>query len=184
MPHYIAFLRGMNLGKRRVKMDHLRVLFEELKFSHVETFIASGNVIFTAKSADSRKLEKQIEAHLEKSLGYDVDTFVRTRMEVAAVAAFRPFPAADHDHPDYTVHAGFLREPIGATQVKHLLASRTEVDEFHVEGREYYWLCRIKTHESKVWASPRMKLVKLPRSSMRNLTTIRKLATLYPALAG
>ena len=67
MPHYIAFLRGMNLGKRRVKMDHLRVLFEELKFSSVETFIAIGNVIFTAKSADSRKLEKQIEAHLEKS---------------------------------------------------------------------------------------------------------------------
>jgi len=183
MPHYIAFLRGMNLGNRRIKMDQLRELFAQLKFTAVETFIASGNVIFTAKSMDARKLEKQIETHLQKSLGYDVDTFVRTRMEVAAVAAFRPFPAVDHEHPDYTVHAGFLREPISATQVRHLLASRTEVDEFHVEGREYYWLCRIKINESKVWASPQMKLVKLPRSSMRNLTTIRKLAALYPALA-
>ncbi len=183
MPHYIAFLRGINLGKRRIKMEQLKPLFEELKFSSVETFIASGNVIFTAKSADARKLEKQIEAHLGKSLGYDVDTFLRTRAEVAAVAAHRPFAAADLDHPDHTVHASFLREPFSAAQIKQLLAARSPVDEFHVEGREYYWLCRIKTHESKVWASPQMKLVKLPTSSMRNLTTIRKLAALYPAPA-
>lgn len=163
-------------------MAQLSALFEELKFSPVETFIASGNVIFTAKSADAQKLEKQIEAHLGKTLGYNVDTFVRTRTEVAAVAAHRPFAAADLDHPDHTVHAGFLHEPFSVTQSKELVAARTPVDEFHVEGREYYWLCRIKTHESKVWASPQMKLVKLPTSSMRNLTTIRKLAALYPAL--
>ncbi|HEY4246413.1 MAG TPA: DUF1697 domain-containing protein [Lacunisphaera sp.] len=184
MPHYIAFLRGMNLGKRRVKMEQLRALFEELKFSAVKTFIASGNVIFTAKSTDPRKLEKQIGAHLAKSLGYNVDTFVRTRDEIATIAAYRPFVATDLDHPDNTVHAGFLHEPFSATQIKHLLAARTQVDEFHVEGREFYWLCRIKIHESKVWASPQMKLVKLPTSSMRNLTTIRKLAALYPAPAG
>ena len=74
MPHYIAFLRGMNLGNRRLKMDVLRTLFEELKFSGVETFIASGNVIFTAKSNDPQKLEQQIEAHLKKSLGAIMDS--------------------------------------------------------------------------------------------------------------
>lgn len=180
MPHYIAFLRGINLGKRRVKMEQLRTLFEEMKFSSVETFIASGNVIFSARSTDAQKLEKQIEAHLKKSLGYGVDTFIRTRQEIAAIAAHRPFPAVDPDCPQHTVHAGFLREPINAAQIMNLLASRTAVDEFQVEGREYYWLCRIKINESKVWASPQMKLVKLPTSSMRNLTTIRKLAALYP----
>ena len=180
MPHYIAFLRGMNLGNRRLKMDVLRGLFEKLKFSDVETFIASGNVIFTAKSSDPRKLEQQIEAHLEKSLGYAVDTFVRTRAEVTAVAAFRPFSAADHNHPDHTIHAGFLREPLSTAQAKLLIACRTDVDEFFVRGREYYWLCRIKSNESKAWVSPQMKLVKLPTSSMRNVTTIGKLATLYP----
>ncbi len=183
MPHYIAFLRGMNLGNRRLKMDVLRKLFEELKFSGVETFIASGNVIFTAKSADPVKLEKQIQAHLKKSLGYEVDTFVRTRAEVAAVAALRPFSAADHDHPGHTIHAGFLREPLTAAQAKHLIGCRTDVDEFFVKGREYYWLCRIKSNESKAWVSPQMKLVKLPSSSMRNITTVGKLAALYPVPA-
>ena len=180
MHHYIAFLRGMNLGNRRIKMDELRQHFEKLRFTGVETFIASGNVIFSARSGDAQKLEQQIEGHLEKSLGYEVDTFVRTRAEVAAVAAFRPFRPADFDHPDHTIHAGFMRDKFSPTQIKAFLACRTEVDEFCVEGREYFWLCRIKSNESKAWTSPQMKAVKLATSSMRNLTTVRKLAALYP----
>jgi uncharacterized protein (DUF1697 family) len=111
MHHYIAFLRGINLGKRRIKMDDLRVLFEQMKFTGVETFIASGNVIFASKSGDTGKLENKIQVHLKKSLGYEVDTFVRSRAEVAAIAAHRPFIAADLDHPNHTVHAGFFSEP-------------------------------------------------------------------------
>jgi uncharacterized protein (DUF1697 family) len=182
MPHYIAFLRGINLGRRRLKMDHLAGLFAELKFTQVETFIASGNVIFSSKIADDAKLARQIAAHLEASLGYDVDTFVRTRAEVAGIAAFRGFPDADLDDPANTVHAGFMSAPLSPAQQRALEACRSEVDEFRVVGREYYWLCRrINSHESKIWASKELKAVGLPSSSMRNLTTLRKLASLYPA---
>jgi uncharacterized protein (DUF1697 family) len=180
MHHYIAFLRGINLGNRRPKMDHLRGLFEEMKFTGVATFIASGNVIFASRVADGRKLEQRIQFHLEKSLGYGVDTFVRTRAEVMAMAAFRPFARADLENPANTVHAGFLQDAFSADQARKLLACRTETDEFCVRGREYYWLCRINTNESKVWSSPQMKAVKLPTYTMRNLTTVRKLAALYP----
>lgn len=183
MPHYIAFLRGINLGNRRIKMDNLRARFEELKFTDVTTFIASGNVIFTSRQKDSRKLERQIQDHLQQSLGYGVDTFVRTWAEVEAVAAFRPFARADLDNPANTVYAGFLKEALGAEQARQFVACRTDVDELCVEGREYYWLCRTKSNESKVWTSPPMKAVKLPTSSMRNLTTVRKLAALYPTPA-
>lgn len=181
MPHYVALLRGINLGKRRIKMDELRALFEQLKFADVATFIASGNVLFTAKTADERKLTSQIESHLKKSLGYEVDTFLRTRSEIAAVAAFRPFAVPELENPANTIHAGFLREALSAAQARQLIACRTEVDEFCVEGREFYWLCRIKSHESKAWNSAAMKALKLPTSTMRNLTTVRKLAALFPA---
>ncbi len=181
MPHYIAFLRGINLGKRRPEMAGLRRLFTQLKFTDVATFIASGNIIFASKTADRRKLETQIQDHLEESLGYAVDTFVRTRAEVAAVAAFRPFAEADLANPAHTVHAGFLQEALTPAQHRGLLACRTDVDEFCVNGREYYWLCRIKSNESKAWTSPAMRALKLPTSSMRNVTTVRKLAALYPA---
>lgn len=184
MHDYIAFLRGINLGKRRVKMVHLADLFRALKLTDVATFIASGNVIFSAKSADAAKLEKQIAVHLAHALGYEVDTFVRTRAEVAAIAAFRGFSSADMDDPANTVHAGFLATALSPDQHRGLEACRSDVDEFRVIGREYYWLCRrIKTHESKIWASKELKALKLPSSSMRNLTTMRKLAALYPASA-
>jgi uncharacterized protein (DUF1697 family) len=182
MPQYIAFLRGMNLGNRRVKMDELAKLFVQLKYTDVATFIASGNVIFTAKAADDAKLAEQIQAHLAKKLGYEVDTFVRTRAEVAAVAAFQPFAKADMEHEDHTIHVGFLAAPLPAAQAKAFEACRTEVDEVKVNGREYYWLCRIKSNESKLWTSKEFKAVKLPSSSMRNVTTVRKLAGLYPVL--
>ena len=181
MNRYVAFLRGINLGNRRVKMDDLRARFEEMKFADVTTFIASGNVIFSSRAADPAKLTKQIEQHLQASLGYPVDTFVRTPAEVAAVAAFRPFAKTDHENPANTVHVGFLAEPLSAAQARGLVACRTDVDELHFEGREYFWLCRIKSHESKVWASPQMRALKLPSSSMRNLTTLRKLAEQFTA---
>ncbi len=46
MPRYVAFLRAVNVGGRIVKMDELRRLFAGAGFADVETFIASGNVIF------------------------------------------------------------------------------------------------------------------------------------------
>jgi len=57
---YIAFLRAINVGGHTVKMDHLRSLFEALGFSNVETFIASGNVIFESKSKSTRALERRL----------------------------------------------------------------------------------------------------------------------------
>ncbi len=180
MPRYLTFLRGINLGKRRIKMDHLRELFVELGFTDVETFIASGNVIFDDRARDPLKLAARIAAHLEARLGYDVDTFVRTPAEVAALAALQPFARADMDAPENTVHIGFFAATLPTAQASGLAAIRTATDEFHLTGREYFWLCRrIKSHESKVWASPEMRTLKLPSSSMRNLTTIRKLAALY-----
>src|SRR5262249_5968026 len=90
---YVAFLRGINVGGHRVRMDQLRDLFKALDLSHVETFITSGNVIFEAAAGDSAVLESRIEGHLERSLGYEVDTFIRTPAELASVATFRPFPS-------------------------------------------------------------------------------------------
>ena len=181
MPRYLAFLRGINLGNRRLKMDRLRELFVELGFTGVETFIASGNVIFDDRSPDPLKLATRIAAHLEAKLGYDVATFVRTRPDIATLAALRPFDDADMDAPENTVHVGFFAGPLAAAPARGLAAIRTATDEFHVTGREYFWLCRrIKSSESDVWASPALRALKLPSSSMRNLKTIRMLAELYP----
>lgn len=184
MPQYIAFLRGMNLGKRRVKMDVLRAIFVSLKFTDVETFIASGNVIFASPEKDESRLIARIERALEKKLGYRVDTFIRTRAELAAATAHATFPPEMVDDPAATLHVAFLHEDLGPKWRKDFAACRTPVDELRANGREFYWLCRVKSHESVIWATAAIKALQLPTSTMRNLKTLRKLVELYPASDG
>jgi uncharacterized protein (DUF1697 family) len=181
VPRYIAFLRGINLGRRRPKMDALAALFTQLGFTDVATFIASGNVLFTAASRAESKLTARIERHLQTALGYDVPTFLRTRTELAATLAFEPFPRAELAPPKNTLHVGFWRDPPPAAVARGLSAIRTTADEFAVHGREFFWLCRMPTHESKVWALPALKALRLPPATLRNITMLRRLAAAFPA---
>lgn len=173
MSQYIAFLRGMNLGNRRLTMGRLAALFEDMGFDDVATFIASGNVIFSAKARDASRLEESIGKHLELELGYDVDTFVRTADEVAKVAQFDVF---DSDvRKGGALNVGFLHERLPPATARKLAAVRTTNDQFRVIGREYYWYSRVGVAKSEVWKLPKVKALKLPNSTVRNMNTIRKI---------
>ncbi len=173
MPKYIAFLRAINVGGHTVKMDHLRQLFESLGFSNVETFIASGNVVFetTAKNADA--LERKIETELHKALGYEVPTFIRTLDEVAAIAEYKPFTDAEMKSAT-ALNIAFLAEPLDAKAKRQVLALKTDIDTFHVHGREVYWLCRKKQSESTFSNAVLEKTLGKP-STIRGANTIKKL---------
>ena len=170
---YVAFLRGMNLGKRRLEMSRLRQLFAELGYEDVATFIASGNVIFSTTERDAKVLESRIAQSLDVSLGYRVDTFIRTLADVEAIARSTQF--GEDGKEGITIHVGFLHDEPGPEMKRGLLAARTSVDEFHVDGRDYYWLCRIRTSDSKIWASREVRALSLPTSTMRNMSSVRKL---------
>ena len=174
MERYVALLRGINLGRRRVQMTRLKALFEELEFGAVETFIASGNVIFSAKRGDTGRLESRIAGHLEASLGYGVDTFVRTLEEIASIGRGMAFP--EDGREGITIHVGFLQQELEPEIARRFASVRTKDDEIRLAGREYYWLCRIRTPDSKVWALPEVRALRLPTSTMRNISSIRKLA--------
>ena len=91
MPKYVAFLRAINVGGHTVKMDYLRSLFEGIGFASVETFIASGNVIFDSKAKNTKTLEQKIERHLLAELGYAVTTFIRATSELTEIVDHDPF---------------------------------------------------------------------------------------------
>jgi uncharacterized protein (DUF1697 family) len=175
---YLAFLRAINVGGHTVKMDQLRALFTELEYANVATYIASGNVIFEAPEMRTEALEDQIERHLRRTLGYEVLTFIRTAGELAAIADYAPFPAAD-EQGAHGLYVSFLKAPLGDEAQQRLLALCTETDEFHVHGREFYWLCRTRLSDSPLFSSTLLaKTVGVP-STMRNVTTVRKLAAKY-----
>jgi len=179
MTRHIAFLRAINVGGHTVKMDHLRGLFESLGFAGVETFIASGNVIFDAKSTDAQLLERKIEACLKDALGYEVAAFLRTGAAVAAVAAYKPFKPSAMEAAT-ALNVAFLSGPPDDSSVKKLMRLKTDIDDFHVHGREVYWMCQKRQSESTFSNAALEKALGRP-STLRGLTTVQKIAEKYAA---
>ncbi len=180
MTRYVALLRAINVGGRNVKMAHLRKLFEALGYSNVETFIASGNVIFDSLTEDTRTLEKELEAHLLESLGYEVATFVRSASELADIAHYQPFAASDISSEGNSLYIAFLQASLTDEAEQKLMAFRSEVDVFRVYRCEVYWLCRKKMSDSSFSGALLEKTIRIP-ATIRNATTVRKLAAKYPA---
>jgi uncharacterized protein (DUF1697 family) len=177
-PRLIAFLRAINVGGHTIKMADLRELFESLGFSNVETFIASGNVIFESPAEDLQALEKKIERHLRSELGYEVATFIRSPSEIADIAKYEPFPKAEIAGESASLYIAFLQVPPDKQAQEKLMAFRTDIDDFHVHGREVYWLCRTRMSDSVFSGALLEKTLGLP-ATMRNSTTVKKLAAKY-----
>jgi uncharacterized protein (DUF1697 family) len=177
MSKTLAFLRGMNIGGHRAEMSEIKRIFEGIGFTEVETFIASGNVIFEAGKIKTPRLK--IEAALEKALGYEVQTFLRSAEEVAAIAAFKPFPEAVMAQAKSLV-VGLHESQLGEAASKALKVHETGSDHFRVHGREVYWLSFKGQSGSDFFKVGFEKVLKQP-STTRSLTTMGKLAAKYPA---
>ncbi len=177
MPRLVAFLRAINVGGHVVKMTQLKALFEAMALDDVETFIASGNVIFTS-SAKAATLEPRIEKQLRAALGYEVRTFVRSTGEVAEIAAYEPWSAADVAAAR-SLNVGLLAAPMPAAGAKALMSLRTEMDDFHVRGREVWWKCVLGQADSK-FSNVAFEKLTGRAATFRNVNTMRRLAAKYP----
>jgi uncharacterized protein (DUF1697 family) len=140
MERYVAFLRGMNLGGRRIKNDELRREFEALGFADVACFRASGNVVFSVEEGDEAVLTGLIEAGLEGSLGYAVPVFLRSAAELRSIAALEPFEASLVAASKGKLQVVLLLDAPTKKQRKDALDLATDEDRLALEGRELYWL--------------------------------------------
>ncbi|HEU4392601.1 MAG TPA: DUF1697 domain-containing protein [Solirubrobacterales bacterium] len=140
MERYVAFLRGMNLGRRRIKNEELRAEFETFGFADVATFRASGNVIFGADGGGEKALTETIESGLGGALGYEVPVFLRSLPEVAAIAALEPFDAKLVKASKGKVQVMLLPKKPAPAARRKALALAGEEDRLEIDGRELYWL--------------------------------------------
>jgi uncharacterized protein (DUF1697 family) len=91
MAKYVALLRGINLGKRQIKMTELKALFEKQGYRDVKTLLASGNVIFSAKEDDAAKLRSKIEKAIKEKFRFDVPVILRSEKEINTLVKSDPF---------------------------------------------------------------------------------------------
>ncbi|HEX3042111.1 MAG TPA: DUF1697 domain-containing protein [Solirubrobacterales bacterium] len=176
MDRYVAFLRGMNLGNRRIKNEELRAHFEAMGFEEVATFRASGNAIFaTSKREAEAKLSVRVEAELDERLGYDVPVFLRSVGEIAAIAAQKPFPAAKVKKSKGKLQVSLLKKKPSVAAKKKVLALAGDEDLLAIEGRELYWLPSDGLLESDLDLKAIEKL--LGADTRRTMGTIEQIAT-------
>lgn len=171
MPRMVALLRAINVGGRTVTMARLREAFRALGLTGVDTFIASGNVIFQTRARSLPALERRIAAHLEELLGFPVATFLRSPADLAAVADATVPGGGDPSLSHYIV---FLQRPLGPAERAALGALQNPIDRFEVRGKEVHWLCRKTIGQSQVTTARLEKALGQP-ATVRSLSSVRKL---------
>ncbi len=94
MKSFVALLRAVNVGGTgKLPMSDLKSMCEELGFTEVRTYIASGNVVFKSKLS-AVILQALLEKRLEIYAGKPVGVHIRSAPELRAVLALNPFPEA------------------------------------------------------------------------------------------
>jgi uncharacterized protein (DUF1697 family) len=173
---YVAFLRAINVGGRWVKMDELRRHFVKFGMKNVETFIASGNVLFDSDD-DPATLEPYLEAKLQKALGITSETFLRTGKDLASVAKCTPFREIDVPllPKAHGLWVGFLRSspPAANRTAVALLGGDNQI--FKFRGRELYWYSQERTAMLKI-TGKKLERTLGGTTTFRSITSVRKLA--------
>jgi len=170
MTAYVALLRAVNVGGTgNLPMSELKAMCEAEGFAQVRTYIASGNVVFTADVAE-RRVKAALEAGLKAFVGAPIPVAVRTAQEMAAVLDGNPFPKQP---PNKTV-AIFLD---GKPSKDTLAGVKGQADEeIRLGAREVYVYFPNGQGRSK------LKIPAAQAGTMRNMNTIAALAKLALAL--
>src|SRR5262245_56690736 len=164
MARYIALLRAVNVGGTgKLPMADLKSICLDAGFTRIETYIASGNVIFESKGAASKvkaELEARLLAHAKKPIGI----VLRTAAEMAAVLKANPFPKAE---PKFN-YAIFLERRPPRDALDHVTGQADE--ELRLGDREIFIYYPSGMGRSK------LRIPAAKTGTARNMNTIAKLA--------
>ncbi len=175
---YVAFLRGINVGRaKRVAMADLRALIEGLGYGNVRTLLNSGNVVFGAPAAAAGKVAVQIEKALAKTLGISARVTTLTDLELAGIVAENPILAIAIDHSRLLV--AVLSDPADRARLEPLLEQDWAPDTLALGKRVAYLWCAGGILESRLLKAVERELGGAVTS--RNWATIVKLHALVQA---
>lgn len=135
MTVWVAFLRGVNLGKRQMKMAELRACCESLGFENVKTIVASGNVRFETRK--DKGLKDRLEAAMLEQFAFPVKLTLRSAAEIETMIASKPFAKVD-PKADVALHVLLLDEPLAGKPDFSGLPAHVEVP--RTDAREVYFV--------------------------------------------
>jgi uncharacterized protein (DUF1697 family) len=139
MPAYASMLRGINVGgQKKLAMQTLSEIYTDLGYKNVQTYVQSGNVVFTTAKADPAELVMLIEAAIEAETGYEVKVFIRQVKELKRLLEGNPFLGSRNEDPAW-LHVTFLYASPVEGAWKKVIAPQSTRDEF-VRGKDFVYL--------------------------------------------
>ena len=166
MTRYVALLRAINVGGTgKLPMSDLRTICAEAGFARVETYIASGNVLFESKAAAS-KVKAELEARLLAYAGKPIDVLLRTAAELSAVLKANPFPNAETTH----TYAIFLNEPPPSDALARVSGQQDE--QMRLGKREIF------VHYPSGMGRSKLRIPAAKAGTARNMNTVARLVQL------
>jgi uncharacterized protein (DUF1697 family) len=137
MTKFIALLRGINVsGQKKIKMSDLKALFEVIELQDVETYIQSGNVIFSSKEKSSEKLEQKISSAIKRKFGFEVHVMILTPEEIEYVLKNNSFIKKRKDSEK--LYVTFLTKSPSDENIKKLYATDYSPEEYIIDGSFIY----------------------------------------------
>lgn len=181
METYISILRGINVsGHKKIQMDDLKALFENLKFKTVTTYIQSGNVIFKASKQRDEVLAKKIEEAIYSKYNFEVPAIIRSVQEMRNIIAVNPLLKESNIDAE-KLHVTFLEEVPDKTKVDSIKSSGYSPDKFIIIGKEIFLYCPNGygiTKLSNNFFENKLKV----SATTRNWKTVNKLLELAEAI--
>jgi len=172
-----AFLRGINLGKRQMKMAELKACLEAAGFEQVKTVLASGNVRLEG-AGDEAAVKQRLETAIRDQFGFDVGVVLRSRAELEAMLAGHPFAGLD-PQADLTRHVLMFERPLPAGITLESRPGDTEI--LRIDARDIYIAAyrqpngRYTEHVEEVLKPLYARLSKDVLDTMRNWNTMEKM---------
>ncbi len=164
MPTYVALLRSVNVGGTgKLTMSRLKAICTDAGFDRVETYIASGNVVFDT-TARPAKVKAELEARLRAEMGKPVGVAVRTAADIAAVLKANPFRRAASKY----TYAFFL-DAAPPRDVSHAVKGQRD-EEVALGKREIF------VHYPSGMGRSRLRIPAASAGTARNMNTVAKLA--------
>ena len=161
-------------GKRKIRMSDLKSLCEKLGWKDVETYIQSGNIIFTSDDQNS-DLEEILELTIKEKYGFDVPVIVRNSKELQISIDKNPFFNPDAEINQ--LHLTFLKEKPLQEKEEQILKQSYQPDKFKIVDKDVFILCAGKYHKSKLTNNFFEKKLNIGATT-RNWKTILKLSEL------
>jgi uncharacterized protein (DUF1697 family) len=174
MTIHVAFFRGINVGGKHVlPMQDLRDLLAELGCEDVQTYIQSGNAVFSA-SVDLILLSAKITSTIEERFGFAPQVLLLTVERFAAIASDNPYPEAEATPK--ILHVWFLTEKAGNLDIDAMNSIKAENERFTLTDDALYLHAPDGIGRSRLAAKIDRHLG--VSSTSRNWRTVRKLLDL------